>query len=51
MLSRDDLRARRVGRELRVANVWLNTWGLGTQQMAGDPIKRSGYGSTAEPRR
>jgi betaine-aldehyde dehydrogenase len=43
----DDIRSRRVGRELRVANVWLNTWGLGTQLMAGEPVRQSGYGSLA----
>jgi betaine-aldehyde dehydrogenase len=43
----DDLRARRVGRELRVSTVWLNTFGLHTQQMAGTPVKQSGYGSLA----
>ncbi|MDQ0778760.1 betaine-aldehyde dehydrogenase [Streptomyces aurantiacus] len=47
VFSRDEYRVRRVGRELRVANVWLNTWGIGTQLMAGDPVKQSGYGSAA----
>jgi betaine-aldehyde dehydrogenase len=47
VFSRDTFRARRVGRELRVGNVWLNTWGIGTQLMAGDPVKQSGYGSAA----
>ncbi|MFJ9908280.1 aldehyde dehydrogenase family protein [Streptomyces sp. NPDC101152] len=47
VFSRDDFRARRVGQALRVGHVWLNTWGLGTQLMAGDPVKQSGYGSTA----
>lgn len=47
VFSRDDIRARRVGRELRAGNIWLNTWGLGTQLIAGNPVKQSGYGSTA----
>ncbi|MER6443275.1 aldehyde dehydrogenase family protein [Streptomyces sp. NPDC001185] len=47
VFSRDDFRARRVGQALRVGNVWLNTWGLGTQLMTGEPVKQSGYGSTA----
>jgi acyl-CoA reductase-like NAD-dependent aldehyde dehydrogenase len=47
VFSRDDLRARRVARELRVGSVWLNTFGLTTQLMAGDPVKQSGYGATA----
>jgi betaine-aldehyde dehydrogenase len=47
VFSRDEFRARRVGRELRVGNVWLNTWGKGTQLMAGEPVKQSGYGSAA----
>ena len=47
VFSGDETRARRVARELRVGSVWLNTWGLGTQQLAGDPVKQSGYGSTA----
>ncbi|MTD52643.1 aldehyde dehydrogenase family protein, partial [Amycolatopsis pithecellobii] len=49
IFSRDEFRARRVGRELRVGNVWLNTWGLGTQLIAGDPVKQSGYGTTSGP--
>ncbi|MFG1609787.1 aldehyde dehydrogenase family protein [Actinoplanes sp. NPDC049265] len=47
VFSGDDLRARRVGRHLRVANVWLNTWGLGSQLIAGDPVKQSGHGSAS----
>ena len=47
VFSSDDIRARRVGRELKAANVWLNTWGLGTQLLAGEPVKQSGYGATS----
>jgi betaine-aldehyde dehydrogenase len=47
VFSADDLRARRVGRELRVSTVWLNNFGMHTQQMAGTPVKQSGYGSLA----
>ena len=47
VFTADDLRARRVGRELRVSTVWLNTFGMHTQQMAGTPVKQSGYGSLA----
>jgi acyl-CoA reductase-like NAD-dependent aldehyde dehydrogenase len=30
-----------------VSTVWLNTFGLHVQQMAGTPVKQSGYGSLA----
>jgi len=49
VFSRDDLRARRIGRELRVANVWINNFGIPTQMMTAEPVKQSGYGSTAGP--
>jgi len=45
VFTADDLRARRVGRELRMGEVWFNAHGLTTSQMAGTPVKQSGYGS------
>jgi betaine-aldehyde dehydrogenase len=47
VFSANDLRARRVGRNLRVGSVWINNFGLNTQQMIGTPVKQSGYGSLA----
>ncbi|GAA2469275.1 aldehyde dehydrogenase family protein [Winogradskya humida] len=45
----DDLRARRVGRELRFGGVWTNTWGTMSEHFEQGGMKQSGYGLLCGP--
>ncbi|CAM5683116.1 hypothetical protein SANTM175S_07747 [Streptomyces antimycoticus] len=45
----NDLRARRVGREIRAGLVWFNTWGLLTEHFEEAGVKQSGYGKLCGP--
>ena len=49
VFTRDDVRARRVARAIRVSSIWFNTWGLGSQMVGGEPVKQSGYGTLNGP--
>ncbi|MGW3353158.1 aldehyde dehydrogenase family protein [Nonomuraea rubra] len=44
VFTRNDLRARRVGRELRFGGVWFNTWGVLSEHFEQGGFKQSGYG-------
>ncbi|QJY46081.1 aldehyde dehydrogenase family protein [Pseudonocardia broussonetiae] len=44
-----DLRARRVGREIRAGLVWINTWGVLTEHFEEAGVKQSGYGKLCGP--
>jgi acyl-CoA reductase-like NAD-dependent aldehyde dehydrogenase len=45
----DDLRARKVGREIRAGLVWFNTWGAATEHFEAVGVKQSGYGKPWGP--
>jgi acyl-CoA reductase-like NAD-dependent aldehyde dehydrogenase len=49
VFTADDLRARRVGREIRAGLVWFNTWGLLTEHFEESGVKQSGYGKLCGP--
>ena len=45
----DDLRARRVARDLRFGGVWFNTWGTMSEHFEQGGMKQSGYGTLCGP--
>lgn len=49
VFTTDDIRARRVGRELRVGAVWFNTWALHSDHFEQPGVKQSGYGKLVGP--
>ncbi|PRY28283.1 aldehyde dehydrogenase family protein [Pseudosporangium ferrugineum] len=49
VFTRDDLRARRVARELRFGGVWFNTWGSMSEHFEQGGMKQSGYGTLCGP--
>ncbi|WP_213571436.1 aldehyde dehydrogenase family protein [Rhodococcus sp. USK13] len=49
IFTADDIRARRVGREIRAGLVWFNTWGLLTEHFEQSGSKQSGYGKLCGP--
>lgn len=45
----DDVRARRVARDLRFGGIWFNTWGTMSEHFEQGGIKQSGYGTLCGP--
>jgi acyl-CoA reductase-like NAD-dependent aldehyde dehydrogenase len=49
VFTRDDLRARRVARNLRFGGIWFNTWGTMSEHFEQGGMKQSGYGTLCGP--
>ncbi|AZS88790.1 aldehyde dehydrogenase family protein [Streptomyces griseoviridis] len=47
--THDDLRARRVGRDLRFGGIWVNTWGSMSEHFEQGGFKQSGIGVLCGP--
>ncbi|MBF8192803.1 aldehyde dehydrogenase family protein [Nonomuraea sp. K274] len=49
VFTRSDIRARRVGRDLRFGGIWVNTWGVLSEHFEQGGFKQSGYGLLGGP--
>ncbi|MFS7872974.1 aldehyde dehydrogenase family protein [Streptomyces asiaticus] len=49
VFTADDIRARRVARDLRFGSIWLNTWGVMSEHFEQGGVKQSGYGMLCGP--
>jgi betaine-aldehyde dehydrogenase len=50
VFSPDSMQARRIARRIRTGSVWINTWGVMSEEFEQGGVKASGYGYLCGPR-